>query len=36
MTVALEISVAEFEDALYGALTELTLLRSPKTQPIRC
>jgi len=35
-TELLEISVAEFEDALYGALTELTLLRSPKTQPIRC
>ena len=31
----LEISVTEFEDAVYAALTELTLLRSPKTQPIR-
>jgi hypothetical protein len=31
----LEISIAEFEDALYGALTELALLHSPKTQPIR-
>ena len=31
----LEISVAEFEDALYGALTELALPHSPKTQPIR-
>ena len=31
----LEISVTEFEDALYGALTELALLRSPSTQPIR-
>ena len=31
----LEISVIEFEDALYGALTELALLHSPKTQPIR-
>ena len=31
----LEISIAEFEDAVYAALTELTLLRSPKTQPIR-
>jgi DNA-directed RNA polymerase specialized sigma24 family protein len=32
----LEISVAEFEDALYGALRELSLPHSPKTQPIRC
>ena len=31
----LEISVTEFEDAMYGALTELALLRSPRTQPIR-
>ena len=31
----LEISVTEFEDAMYGALTELALLHSPKTQPIR-
>jgi hypothetical protein len=31
----LEISIAEFEDALYGALTELALPHSPKTQPIR-
>ena len=31
----LEISIAEFEDAVYAALTELTLLRSPNTQPIR-
>ena len=31
----LEISVTEFEDAVFGALTELALLRSPKTQPMR-
>jgi hypothetical protein len=31
----LEISIAEFEDAVYAALTELTLLRSPNTQPIQ-
>ena len=31
----LDISATEFEDAVYAALTELTLLRSPKTQPIR-
>ena len=31
----LEISVTEFEAALYGALTEFALLRSPRTQPIR-
>ena len=31
----LEISATEFEDAVYRALTELSLLRSPKTQPIR-
>jgi hypothetical protein len=31
----LDISVTEFEDAVYAALTGLTLLRSPKTQPIR-
>ena len=31
----LEISATEFEDAVYGALIELALLRSPRTQPIR-
>jgi len=31
----LEISVSEFENALYGALTQLPLLCSPETQPIR-
>jgi hypothetical protein len=31
----LDISVTEFEDAVYGALTQLPLLRSPKAQPIR-
>ena len=31
----LDISVTELEDAVYAALTELTPLRSPKTQPIR-
>ena len=31
----LDISVIEFEDTVYAALTELTLLRSPKTRPIR-
>ena len=31
----LDISVTEFEDTVYAALTELPLLRSPKTQPIR-
>lgn len=31
----LEISVSEFEDALYGGLTQLPLLCSPKAQPIR-
>jgi hypothetical protein len=31
----LEISITEFEDAVYAALTELALLRSPKTQPMR-
>ena len=31
----LDISVTEFENKVYAALTELTLLRSPKTQPIR-
>ena len=31
----LDISVTEFEDAVPAALTELTLLHSPKTRPIR-
>jgi DNA-directed RNA polymerase specialized sigma24 family protein len=31
----LEISATEFEDAVYGALIELALLRSPRTQRIR-
>jgi hypothetical protein len=31
----LDISVTELEDAVCSALTELTPLRSPKTQPIR-
>jgi len=31
----LDISVTELEDAVYAALTELTPLRSPRTQPIR-
>ncbi len=31
----LDISVSEFEDARYGALTQLPLLCSPKAQPIR-
>jgi len=31
----LDISFTELEDAVYAALTELTPLRSPKTQPIR-
>ena len=31
----LEISVTQFEDAVYAALTELSPLRSQKTQPIR-
>ena len=31
----LDISVTELEDAVCAALTELTPLRSPKTQPIR-
>ena len=31
----LEISVTEFEDSVYGALTELPQLRSPRTRSIR-
>ena len=31
----LEISISEFENALYGAFTQLPLLCSPETQPIR-
>ena len=31
----LDISVAEFEGAIYGALTQLPLLSSPKAQAIR-
>ena len=31
----LEVSVTEFEDAVYGALTQLPLLSSPRAQPIR-
>ena len=31
----LDISVTEFEDAVYGALTQLPLLCSPKAQAIR-
>jgi hypothetical protein len=31
----LEVSVTEFEDAVYGALTRLPLLSSPKAQAIR-
>src|ERR1700751_3379140 len=31
----LDISVTELEDAVCSALTELTALRSPRTQPIR-